>query len=39
MTIELSPNDGVYRVTQAGVGAFARARHFCDSDRLAIVCR
>jgi hypothetical protein len=39
MIVERSPNDGVFRVTQAGVGAFARARHFCDPDRMETHCR
>jgi hypothetical protein len=39
MIVVRSPNDRVYRVTEAGVAAFARARHFCDPDTLAIRCR
>lgn len=39
MVAELSPDDRTFHVVRASVGAFTRARHFCDPNRLERHCR
>jgi len=39
LVAELSRNDREFHIARASVGAFARARHFCDPGRLEIRCR